>query len=76
MDILKKPVVVVSKCLGFAQCRWNGLTIHSTVVDRLKEAVHFVTTCPEVEIGLGVPRAPIRLIRQKVMNAPNEYRIS
>jgi uncharacterized protein YbgA (DUF1722 family)/uncharacterized protein YbbK (DUF523 family) len=64
MDILEKPVVVVSKCLGFAPCRWNGLTIRSNVVERLKEAVHFVTLCPEVEIGLGIPRDPIRLIRQ------------
>lgn len=65
MDILEKPVVVVSKCLGFAPCRWNGLTIHSAVVERLKAEVHFVTLCPEVEIGLGVPRDPIRLIKQK-----------
>jgi len=65
MDILEKPVVVVSKCLGFDHCRWNGLIIHSTVIESLKELVNFVTLCPEVEIGLGVPRDPIRLIRQK-----------
>jgi uncharacterized protein YbgA (DUF1722 family)/uncharacterized protein YbbK (DUF523 family) len=59
-----KPRVVVSKCLGFAQCRWNGLTISDDFVDRLKPHVDFITTCPEVEIGLGVPRDPIRVVMQ------------
>jgi uncharacterized protein YbgA (DUF1722 family)/uncharacterized protein YbbK (DUF523 family) len=65
MDILEKPVVVVSKCLGFAHCRWNGLTIVAPAVERLKTAVNFLTVCPEVEIGLGVPRDPIRVVKQK-----------
>lgn len=38
------------------------MMIASEVVDRLKTYVDFVTVCPEVEIGLGVPRKPIRLI--------------
>ncbi|MGB7054916.1 MAG: DUF523 and DUF1722 domain-containing protein, partial [bacterium] len=59
-----KPRVVVSKCLGFAQCRWNGLTISDDFVDQLKPHVDFITTCPEVEIGLGVPRDPIRVVMQ------------
>jgi uncharacterized protein YbgA (DUF1722 family)/uncharacterized protein YbbK (DUF523 family) len=59
-----KPRIVVSKCLGFAHCRWNGLTIEDDFVDRLKPHVEFVTTCPEVEIGLGVPRDPIRMVMQ------------
>ncbi|MBD3291227.1 DUF1722 domain-containing protein [candidate division KSB1 bacterium] len=62
MADFKKPVVVVSKCLGFAHCRYNGLTISSDVVDKLKEHVDFRTVCPEVEIGLGVPRDPIRIV--------------
>jgi len=61
----EKPVVVVSKCLGFAPCRWNGLTIQSPAVEQLGKEVEFLTVCPEVEIGLGVPRDPIRIIRQK-----------
>jgi uncharacterized protein YbgA (DUF1722 family)/uncharacterized protein YbbK (DUF523 family) len=59
-----KPRIVVSKCLGFAHCRWNGLTISDEFVDRLKPHVEFTTTCPEVEIGLGVPRDPIRVVMQ------------
>jgi len=57
-----KPRVVVSKCLGFAHCRWNGLTIPDDFVERLKSYVKFIPICPEVEIGLGIPRDPIRVI--------------
>ncbi len=57
-----KPRVVISKCLGFAPCRWNGLTIADEFVERLKPHVEFLTVCPEVEVGLGVPRDPIRLV--------------
>ncbi len=56
-----RPRVAVSKCLEFAACRWNGLKISSGVVKLLKPHVDFVPVCPEVEIGLGVPRPPIRL---------------
>lgn len=57
------PRVVVSRCLGFARCRWNGLTISDHFVDRLRGHVTFCPVCPEVRIGLGVPRDPIRVIR-------------
>lgn len=63
MDINAKPRVVVSKCLGFAQCRWNGLTIRDQFVDRLGEHVDYVPICPEVEIDLGVPRDPVRIVQ-------------
>lgn len=57
-----KPVVVVSKCLGFDACRYNGETIDAPFVDKLKPWVTFLPVCPEVEIGLGVPRKPIRVV--------------
>ncbi len=57
-----KPRVVVSKCLGFAHCRYNGLTIEDDFVKKLDSFVEFQPVCPEVEIGLGVPRNPIRLV--------------
>lgn len=57
-----KPRVVISKCLGFASCRWNGLTIQDEFVERLKPHVEYMPVCAEVEIGLGVPRDPIRVI--------------
>jgi uncharacterized protein YbgA (DUF1722 family)/uncharacterized protein YbbK (DUF523 family) len=57
-----KPVVVVSKCITFEPVRWNGQIIASEFVDKLKPYVKFVPVCPEVEIGLGVPRDPIRIV--------------
>ena len=60
-----KPSVTVSKCLGFAHCRYNGLVIQDDFVDRLRDHVEFRPVCPEMEIGLGVPRDPVRLILQR-----------
>jgi uncharacterized protein YbgA (DUF1722 family)/uncharacterized protein YbbK (DUF523 family) len=60
-----KPVVIVSKCLTFAACRYNGLIISSETVEALKKHVEFIPVCPEVEIGLGIPRQPIRVVKHK-----------
>ena len=59
------PKVFVSHCLGFGRCRYNGQTIVDPFVEILKPYVTPVTICPEVEIGLGVPRPPIRLIEEQ-----------
>lgn len=56
------PRVVVSKCLGFDRCRYNGAVIEDPFVERLREHVAFVPVCPEMEIGLGCPRDPIRVV--------------
>ncbi|MCS7241083.1 MAG: DUF523 and DUF1722 domain-containing protein [Candidatus Caldatribacterium sp.] len=57
-----RPKVVVSKCLGFAPCRYDGAIIEDTFVRQLRPYVDFVPVCPEVDIGLGVPRKPIRIV--------------
>ncbi len=62
MRTFPRPWVVVSKCLGFAPCRYNGVTIPDDFVARLGDYVTYVHVCPEVEIGLGVPRDPIRVV--------------
>jgi len=56
------PKVVFSRCLGYEACRFNGGIVHDPTVERLKDFVRAETVCPEVEIGLGIPRKPIRLI--------------
>ena len=56
-----KPIVVVSKCLEFEACRYNGERISSRFIERLKPHVRFQPVCPEVEIDLGTPRDPIRI---------------
>jgi len=58
------PNVVLSKCIEFDYCRYNGLIIASEFVKKLKEHVNFIPICPEVEIGLGTPRSPVRLVQK------------
>lgn len=55
---------MVSRCLGFDRCRYNGQTIPDVFVEKLKSFVDFQTVCPEVEIGLGAPRDPVRVVRE------------
>jgi uncharacterized protein YbgA (DUF1722 family)/uncharacterized protein YbbK (DUF523 family) len=62
MRKLPKPIVVVSKCITFAPVRWDRSIIASDFVEKLKPHVNFVPVCPEMEIGLGVPRSPIRIV--------------
>lgn len=59
------PRVVFSRCLGFDRCRYNGQTIVDPIVEQVKPFVEPIAVCPEVEIGLGIPRPPIRLIRRE-----------
>jgi len=59
-----KPIIVVSRCLGFDACRYNGQLDSCHLVEKLKDFVHFITVCPEVQIGLETPREAIRLIKE------------
>ncbi len=60
-----KPNVLISKCLEFDACRYNGQVIPNNFVNDLKPHVNFLPVCPELEIGLGVPRDPIRIVSKK-----------
>jgi uncharacterized protein YbgA (DUF1722 family)/uncharacterized protein YbbK (DUF523 family) len=64
MDGYERPIVVVSKCIEFDHCRYNGQMIPDPFVARLSDFVDVVPVCPEVEIGLGVPRDPIRIVEK------------
>ena len=57
-----KPNVVISRCITFEPVRYNAQIISSEFVEKLKPFVNFLPVCPEVEIGLGVPRDPIRIV--------------
>ncbi|MEH7462850.1 DUF523 and DUF1722 domain-containing protein [Bacillus thuringiensis] len=57
-----KPTVVVSKCLEFEACRYNGDKLSDATVRNLQSYVEFIPVCPEVEIGLGIPRETIRIV--------------
>ncbi|MDP3034291.1 MAG: DUF523 and DUF1722 domain-containing protein [Methanobacteriaceae archaeon] len=62
MKKYQTPNLVVSKCIEFESCRYNGLIIASPFIKQLKNYINFIPVCPEVEIGLGIPRDPIRLV--------------
>lgn len=57
-----KPFVVVSKCITFENVRWNAQIIASDFVEKLKPFVNFIPVCPEVQIGLSIPRDPLRIV--------------
>jgi uncharacterized protein YbgA (DUF1722 family)/uncharacterized protein YbbK (DUF523 family) len=65
MNQFIKPVVVVSRCLGFDACRINGDIIQDQFLNTLREYVEVITVCPEADIGLGTPRNPVRLVESK-----------
>jgi len=60
-----RPNIVVSKCLNFCKCRYNGQKLYSKFIEFFKDYMNFYPVCPEVEIGLGVPRTPVRIIQQE-----------
>jgi uncharacterized protein YbgA (DUF1722 family)/uncharacterized protein YbbK (DUF523 family) len=57
-----RPRVVISACLELEACRYNGQSIRAAFVPRLAQFSDLLAVCPEVEIGLGVPRSAIRLV--------------
>lgn len=59
---MTKPIVVLSHCLASEACRYNGEALRDPVVAALSRHVTFRPVCPEVAIGLGVPRDPIQLV--------------
>ena len=58
-----RPVVVVSACLEFEKVRYDGQAIPCKIVRELEPYVDYITVCPEVAIGLGIPRDPIRIVK-------------
>jgi uncharacterized protein YbgA (DUF1722 family)/uncharacterized protein YbbK (DUF523 family) len=58
-----KPKIAISACLMGAEVRYNGGYKASPLCSRiLSDCFDFVPLCPEVAIGLGIPREPIRLV--------------
>ncbi len=57
----RRPLLIVSRCFGPDRCRWNGETISFPHLDDIFAAADVRFICPEMEIGLGVPRDSIRI---------------
>lgn len=65
MEYKERPRLICSRCIEFAHTRYDGQIIRSEIVRVLKDHVDFHHTCPEAEIGLGIPRRPIRIEEEK-----------
>jgi uncharacterized protein YbgA (DUF1722 family)/uncharacterized protein YbbK (DUF523 family) len=64
--VVEKIPVGISSCLLGENVRFNGGHQLDSYVDRtLGQYFEYRPFCPEVDIGLGVPRKPIRLIRSE-----------
>jgi uncharacterized protein YbbK (DUF523 family) len=57
--------IVLSRCLGLDSCRYNGEKIDAPWLKELASFVEVVSVCPEVEIGLGIPRKPLNLVKNE-----------
>ena len=62
---MRKPKIIVSKCLDFEPCRYDGQSYKNKVVQSLKEHAELKMVCPETEIGMQTPRDPIRIVIEK-----------
>lgn len=57
-----RPTVVLSMCLELEACRYDGEMVRAPFIEKLMPHVDLDPVCPEVEIGLGIPRDPIWLV--------------
>ena len=61
--MVSKLKIGVSSCLLGEKVRWNGEDKRDVVLlDDLNNLFEYVPVCPEVEVGMGVPRQPVQLI--------------
>ena len=62
----RRPSIGVSSCLMGQSVRFDGNHKKSNLVtEHLNDRFNLVPICPEVAIGMGVPRQPIRLMKRE-----------
>lgn len=56
------PKVAVSQCLLGSRVRYDGTdSLCASIIDYAASQFEIISFCPEVSIGMGTPRLPIRL---------------
>jgi uncharacterized protein YbbK (DUF523 family) len=59
----QRPRVGISRCLLGDEVRYDGGHKYApSLIETLGAVVEWVPVCPEVEVGMGVPREPIQLV--------------
>jgi uncharacterized protein YbgA (DUF1722 family)/uncharacterized protein YbbK (DUF523 family) len=63
----QRPIHIgVSSCIIGEEVRWNGGHARQRyLTDVMAGFVEFVPVCPEVEVGMGIPRPTVRLERRE-----------
>lgn len=69
VDLIEEELSVlklgIGACIVGRQVRYSGdAKRHNPFIDSVASIAELVPFCPEVSIGLGVPREPIRLVEQ------------
>ena len=59
-----KPKIILSRCF-LEPVRYDGGVIRDDFVEKLKNFVDIVDFCPEVDIGLGIPRNRLILLKKE-----------
>ena len=60
---MKRVRIGISSCLLGDEVRFDGgHKRDASLLEALDPYVDWVRVCPEVELGLGVPREPVRLV--------------
>lgn len=63
MRYAERPVIGISSCLIGQEVRYDGAAKRDRwIVEKLGEFVEYQPFCPEMAIGLGTPRPPLRLV--------------
>ncbi|MEM8498069.1 MAG: DUF523 and DUF1722 domain-containing protein [Pseudomonadota bacterium] len=60
------PVLGLSGCLAGQEVRYDGASKRFKLRKKLQESFEFRPFCPEVAIGLGVPRKTLRLVGEQL----------
>lgn len=64
MNVSNKIRIAISSCLLGNAVRYDGdHSRHDLILEVIGPYVEFVPICPEMAIGMGVPRKPIQLVR-------------
>ncbi|MEE2924456.1 MAG: DUF523 domain-containing protein [bacterium] len=65
MSVIKikyeRPKIILSRCLRGDKVRYNGEPLTNSLFVELQPHVDLLTVCPEVQMGMPVPRPPIQI---------------
>ena len=61
----QRPKIILSRCLRGDKVRYNAELLENSLFVELEPYVDLITVCPEVQMGMPVPRPPIQIHQSK-----------